>query len=491
MATSASKLVNQSRQKDSLTENGAVTNSTTLSGLLDLFFIAGSARKLSDTEIWRMISSAWVEDALITTKLIFWAGDIRGGAGERRFLKVELDWLYKNAKDTFYANLHLIKHYNRWDILFNYPEDSKVMDYIYENYKAGDALLCKWLPRPNRDISDKWKKFLATFKNKYKISAKDYRKHLSKNTKVVETSMCNKEWGKINYEHVPSVAMKKYRKAFYRNDEARFAQYIEDVKSGTKKINASAIFPTDIIKELMQYHRGSDRSTFDVPQTVQNAINVQWSALPDYLKDSTESILPVCDCSGSMYPNAIVVALAMTLYISERNNSIFKDAFITFSTAPSMNYLKGNVVQRINQLIQSGWGYSTNVLSVFELILDTAIKNSLSQEDLPSKVLLLSDMEFNSRDIVAEEDADTVNNTIKQMFLEKGYKAPEIVYWNIESRSTNNFPVSYNDSGVGMVSGQSPSILKAVLSNEISPMKIMESALNVERYAQVKLNVED
>jgi hypothetical protein len=37
---SESKLVNESRQNDSFTDNGAVTHSTSLSNLVDFFFIA-------------------------------------------------------------------------------------------------------------------------------------------------------------------------------------------------------------------------------------------------------------------------------------------------------------------------------------------------------------------------------------------------------------------------------------------------------------------
>jgi len=476
MTKSKSNLVNQARQGDSRTENGAVTNSTTLNSVLDLFFLAGSARALSEEKLERMIASSYQEDALSTLKLIFWAGDIRGGAGERRFFKVALNWLYENDRDSFYENLDLVSEFSRWDVLFQFADDVHVMTYIYTNFKEGNGLLAKWMPRKKQ-----YNNFGSKFRKMFDLTPKEYRKSLVALTDVVETKMCAKEFGRINYEHVPSIAMKNYRTAFYKNDEKRFDSYINAVTKGEKKINAKAIFPTDIIKECISGYGYSSLSA-----NTRKTVVAQWNALPNYLKDSTDVILPVCDCSGSMYPDAIVVALALTLYISERNNSIFKDAFITFSSEPSMNYLEGDVVTRLQQIVSSKWGYSTNLLKTMKLVLDTAIKNKLSQEELPNKLMILSDMEFNDSD-VAGRQADTINDNIKQMFADAGYKAPQLVYWNIEARSTSNFPVSYNDSGVALISGQSPSIIKSVLANEVSPVAIMKKTLDTERYSKIQL----
>jgi hypothetical protein len=327
--------------------------------------------------------------------------------------------------------------------------------------------------------------FASKFRKRFGISPKEYRKNIVKNTSVVETNMCSKSFNTINYEHVPSVAMSRYKQAFYKNDADRFSKYIEDVTNGTKKINAGAVFPNDVIKSMFNF---SGWFIKDVSEDMQKSIVAQWKNLPNYLSGSKETILPVCDVSGSMYDaNAIHIAMAMTLYLSERNESIFKDAFITFSAEPTMHYLSGTVVDRLKQISQAGMGYNTDFVATMKLVLDVAKENRLSQEELPSKLLVLSDMEFDDASNCYSSDRKTIHQTIKKMFDDAGYVAPQIVYWNIQARSTSNFPVNYTENGTGLVSGQSPSIIKSILSNEISPMSIMLKTLDSDRYRDIKI----
>jgi hypothetical protein len=139
---------------------------------------------------------------------------------------------------------------------------------------------------------------------------------------------------------------------------------------------------------------------------------------------------------------------------------------------------------------------STNLQAVYELILNQAVKNSVPESEMPSTLLILSDMEFNqatnqTKEILGwgEQSKDTWNPTaqemVKTMFNEAGYKVPKIVYWNIHSRG-DNVPVSFDESGTALVSGFSPSILKSVLKGDIiSPQQIMDETILSERYKNV------
>ena len=247
------KLVETMLIKDEYTANGAVTNSTSLNSCLDLFFLAGACRTETIKNIETKLQQAYLEDRVTTLKIIFWAGDIRQGAGERRFFKIALNWLLNNHKEDLFNYIEYVPEFSRWDVLFELDHPF-VLDYIYKNmsYKDGskpNSLLCKWLPRKKQynNLAKKIQKLAG-------LTPKQYRKFLVEHTNVVEQKMCANEWLDINYSHVPSVALHKYNKAWYKHDEQGFKKYIEDVKNGKAKINASAIFPHDIIKNAGEEH---------------------------------------------------------------------------------------------------------------------------------------------------------------------------------------------------------------------------------------------
>ena len=67
------------------TENGAITNSTSGSCCLDLFFRAGGMRNSEEKEIAELVIRSYCENPEKTMKIIFFIRDVRGGLGERRF----------------------------------------------------------------------------------------------------------------------------------------------------------------------------------------------------------------------------------------------------------------------------------------------------------------------------------------------------------------------------------------------------------------------
>jgi len=461
---SQSKFVNSMRQEDARTVNGALTNSTSLNSIVDLFFIAGASRSMDPSDIKSMLTAAWVDDKVLTLRLIFWAGDIRGGAGERRFFRIALEWLHKKYPKFFEAVYTFVPEYNRWDSLFSFQEKN-ILQFIYHNLvEEKDGLLAKWMPRKKQ-----YNNFASAFRKAFEMSHKEYRKLIVSLSDTVEQKMCAKEFKAIEYSAVPSVAMSRYRNAFYRNDEDRFSEYITAVTSGEEKINASAIFPHDVIKS---YLYGDDRSA--------DAIVAQWNALPDYLADTDIRFLPVCDVSGSMCGLPMTISVALGLYLSERNQSVFKDAFITFSKRPEMQYLVGTLTERIDQLSTADWGMNTNLTAVFDLVLSKAIDGKIDPEDMPDNLLIISDMEFDSA--VGYGRDDTNYNALRDSYSRAGFTMPQLVFWNVNGRR-GNVPVSEKTKNVALVSGASPSIIKSILTGkDFTPVGIMKETLNDERY---------
>jgi hypothetical protein len=145
-----------------------------------------------------------------------------------------------------------------------------------------------------------------------------------------------------------------------------------------------------------------------------------------------------------------------------------------------------NIVEKVRNLARAHWDMNTNIEAVFDLVLDTAVKNKSSQDELPTHLYIVSDMEFDSctgRSHVNER----LFETIERRYTEAGYKMPFLVFWNVNSRNTQQ-PMSMDQRGFQMVSGCSPSIFTSLLSNTaVSAYDLMVEVLNGERYAAVRI----
>ncbi len=480
MAKSNSKLLNVLRQDDTRTEKGMVASSTTLNSNLDMFFMAGNTRHWNKEQKENLFQKALVEDPLMAMKILFWARDIRGGSGERDFFRDCLSFLDKYYPSYLKKNIDLIPEFGRWDDLFHLNKDI-VLPLIKTGLDNRDGLLSKWLPRKNQ-----YNNFAASVRNYLRLDPKSYRKLIVELSNTVEQQLCEKKFNQIDYEKVPSLAMNKYRKAFYRNDPERFKQYIDDVKSGSKKINVGAIYPHELYRALVKSGR-ADKLTFTVEEN--EAIEAQWNALPNYMEGTKHRILPMIDVSPSMtwYGGLpLEVSISLGIYISERNIGTFKDGFITFSEKPTIEYLKGTFVERVRQLRYAKWGGTTNLEIAFDLILNKAIENNLSNDDMPTIILILSDMQFDK----ASKFDDNAYQMIEEKFKESGYELPMIFFWNLRSKE-DCVPVDEDQKGVGLISGFNPVILKNTLIGDIeknpTPLEIMLKVINSDRYNKVSI----
>lgn len=477
------KFVDALRQEDILTENGMATNSSSLNACVDLFFNIGAMRGQEKSRLIANFSKAFSEDPARAMKILFWARDVRGGAGERQIFRDVMEYLAENHDLALKPNLHLVAEFGRWDdllILVGSSLEKDALALIQAAIKSGNGLCAKWMPRKGTN-AEKLRNFMG-------MSPKQYRKTLVYLTNVVETKMCAKEWNTIEFGKIPSVASARYQKAFGRNAYESYSAYIQSLVKGEAKINAGAVYPYDVTKSLS--HGNS------------TVANEQWKALPNYMEGANDMILPVVDVSGSMGTSAggnknvtcMDVAISLGLYISERNEGPFKDAFITFSSNPQLQVLSGSLQDRYAQMASSDWGMSTNLEATFKLILDQATKHNLSQDEMPNKILILSDMEFNAATnsrggwYRQEEKTDwnpTAQQMIEKMYADSGYKMPQIVYWNIQSRN-GGVPVAFDKQGTALVSGFSPAIMTSILGGNIeSPQQIMDKTILSERYASV------
>ena len=175
-------------------------------------------------------------------------------------------------------------------------------------------------------------------------------------------------------------------------------------------------------------------------------------------------------------------ALSLGIYFAERNKGEFANHFITFSENPQLVEIKGSdIYEKVNYCMSFHEVANTDIRKVFGLILDTAIKHNVPQEQMPSSLYIISDMEFDS----CTENADVTNFELaKRIFAQHGYNLPQVIFWNVDSRNFQQ-PVTMNEQGVCLVSGISPRIFAMIKSHDLTPLSFMMSILNSERYKNI------
>ncbi len=495
------------KNEKKLTENGAVGFATEGHKIVDLNFAIPSFRTEVDTALFE---EALNEDKVLTLKWLLFLRDVRGGVGERKSFRDFMVYLAKAHENIAVKLINEvdIAEYGRWDdILAIYFATkskkvqlairSKVIGQFIDdmkNYKEGKpiSLLVKWLPSVNASSAETVKRG-HIIKKWFEFNSKEYRKVLSrlrKHIDIVERKMSANEWNDIDYSAVPSKANLNYGFAFMEHDEKRRTEYLESLKKGETKINAQAMFLHDIVHKYGAFNYGSFSG-------VDETLEALWNAQAKV--EGFKNTLVVRDGSGSMTctignssVSALDVASAISLYCAQNNSGEFKNKFITFSSKPQMVTVNSDTLfGNLNIMRRYDDCSNTNIEATFDLILDTAVKNHMSQEEMPNTVLIVSDMEW---DCIADnrcfwgEYVPPINEalfeTIRKRFEAKGYKLPKLVFWNVNSR-TGTIPLTENEMGVILLSGFSKNLMQLVMSSELDPYKALVKQLNVPRYAVI------
>lgn len=476
---------------ETYTENGAATYRSTQSDCLDLFATIGALRRQSEAETIARFTRAFAEDKDMAMKLLFYARDIRGGLGERKVFRVILKWLAHNHPDTVRKNLPYIAEYGRYDdllVLLISPVERDMLQLIRQQLQQdmdaldkGEAvsLLGKWLPSVNASNADTVKAAKRIARS-LGMDDKAYRQALTRlraHIRILENNLREKDYT-FDYEQQPSKALFKYRNAFTRNDGERYALFLNKVASGEAKLNASTLMPYEIITPFFRRK---------VSEEERKAINATWQSQPDFGGD--ENALVVIDGSGSMYgggePMPATVAMSLGIYFAQRNTGAFHNHFITFSENPQLVEIKGeDILDKVRYCCGYNEVANTDIQQVFELILNAAKRNRVPQEELPKKLYIVSDMEFDC----CAKGADLTNFAYAhRLFKEAGYRLPDVVFWNVASRHRQQ-PVTMNEQGVALVSGCTPRLFSLIAGDDLAaltPYQIMLDILGSERYEKI------
>ena len=521
-----------------VTENGATAYKSTNNAVLDAFGTLGSYNKLNieyDYFVNQAIDTfykAWNEDRKLAMKLLFYLRDIRGGQGCRTLFRVIMITLANYHPEYVINNFDNFLLYGRGDdllYLLDTPVEKEVIEYIgqvlsEDIISVGNggscSLLAKWLPSENAS-SKKTKYFAHKLINGLNMKPSEYRKTLSKlrdSINIVETLMSQNKWEEIDFEKLPSKASMLYSNAFYNHVQENYINYLTNLANGNSKINAKTLLPVDIV------HKLTGGNCYSIVKNKKDIIlyDALWKALPNYFEEAgiDETGLCVVDTSGSMYGTPLEVAISLGLYCADKAKGPFKNHFITFSHRPELQEIKGeNICEKVNNMSNADWDMNTNIEAVFDLILKTAIENNLTQDEIPNKLYIISDMQFDDcavnnkykpnnnwweeeKGVIKGQKTMTFIDSMKEKYAKQGYVLPAIVYWNVRPSICGMFQQTIEDEQCCFVSGYNPSLFKAVLLGteyeeeindmgekitkvKLDPMTIMLNTLNSERYDSV------
>ena len=490
-----------------LTENGAAAYDSTAQGaLLDLFSQIGALRPRTDREIEQKFAAAFREDKLLATKMLFYAGDIRqGGLGERRTFRICLRWLADNYPEIVNKNIELIPYFNRFDSWFvlcgtkceklMWENVAKTLTADMKAYNASTAtkivpvsLLAKWMPSENtssaktRQMATKAMRALHLEPRKYRKMLSALRKHIN----VVERQMSAGEWGLIDYAKVPSYAMHNYGSAFAKHDYERFNAYLQSVKKGEVKINASVLYPYDLVeKYLTKGYNGHPYGDCIINDKLDSVVEAQWKALPNYLTKPMNAVV-MADVSGSMRGRPMATSIGLAIYFAQHNTGLYHNQYMTFTNQPHFVNIKegASLLECVKKVAEAGVGYSTNLEKAFQEVLDVAVANRVPANQMPKTFVVISDMEID-RYMCPGRHWDFLK-VMEARYSAKGYKLPKIVMWNVNACKDT---VLSQDENTIFISGQSPSSFKALCQNldGITAYELMLQVLNGKAYAKVRI----
>ena len=485
------------------TENGALTHKSTRSALLDMFAMGAAMRKRSDEDVIVMFRNAFAENPVYALKCLFYIRDVRGGQGERRFFRTCMKDLAVQNTDAARRNLKYVPEFGRWDDLYVFvgtPLEDVAFEIMKEQLALDvqcktPSLLAKWLKSEN--TSSKTSRKLAQRTREYLgMTHKQYRKTLSilrERINVLERLMSAGKWDEIEFDKIPSKAGMIYKNAFARHDleraksEKEVQTYADFAKDTTKKVNAKTLYPYECVEEALKNYYSSMNNTQRL------MTNKYWENLADYFNGATFNGICVADTSGSMHGTPINVAISLALYCAEKAKGPFANHYISFASRPQLIKTDGvDFVDKVRRIYGTNLVDNTNIEAVFDLLLDTAMRNGCKQEDLPQNIIIISDMEFDecacpgwgSRGMnftsFNTRNADTLLENIAKKWENYGYKMPHLVFWNVDCRN-ENIPM-LGDGPISYVSGFSPSIFETIMSGKTGYDLMMEK-LNSERYA--------
>lgn len=440
-------------------------------------------RNATEEEIIENFRRIFYSGTSYSIKLLFFIRDKVNGLGERRVFRVLLNYLGNEHPKYIENNLTLIPKYGRWDdlySLFNTKVEDAVID-LFRNQIQIDinsnkpSTLGKWLKSENtsskesRSFGNKTRRLLG-------YSPKEYRRLLSslrRKIDIVETNISRREYSKINYENLTELNIKKYKKAFLKNDKADYEKF--------KLENPKKAFIFKSLENIISIIR----ETLNNPGI--NSIEDMYLKNLEYLIDKNikdlntfEDTLIINGIEGELIQNKnryFDILISTILLYNKLNLNSFKNYYMSFKNNPKFNKLTStDYIGSIKSMSKNNINYNMDLNSALDLLLFTSIKKNLKPEAIPKSIMFIynksEDMSFNNLKFISEK------------WINSGFEMPKIKLWNLKDLSSK-FSISYKDNVV-IISGYNKYIWKYILeSREIKNSNIIIDKFNNIQYTDL------
>lgn len=534
------EFIKQSSSYDALTQNGAVSHSTSGNAVLDYFYKVGTARNRQEEIVFADFSRVYGENPLDALKVMFYnrmitrkpkgffeSEESQKGQGNRdEFVKC-LKWLEISYPEVLNANLWLVPVVGCWKDLWHDSAASKYHHYVNPNkvyalIERGLAdpfnrqLLGKFLPKYRSKSNcknerhqriNKWVNGLCNhlgwthqqyrkFKSNPELTAHAYQRTMSANL-----------WDDLNFNLIPGKALfnmvsrkgkdnlgvlerhkqvERYMKWAESRGTIQFTGYVYELFAKAKDA-----------KNLIQ------KMTFD--RQFEHLLSLARNA--DGSSGIKGNVWCALDTSGSMSmpvgnTTAYDICVSLGIFFSSLNEGAFKDHVIMFDNESRKLKLAGTFTDKCQQIRSSSvaWG-STNFQSVIDEIVRIRNDNpEIPVSDYPQTLLVVSDMQFNPTDNwhYSNGSDDKISKTNYEVAMSKLQKVRlppiQIIWWNVNAQYGQDVPSKKDDVGVSLLSGFDGSIIQLILGgdaknkpdkkpSELTPEETMRLALD-----QVVLN---
>ena len=463
-------------------------------------------------------------------KLILFIRQPRKGKGEKDIVYTMIEHLfsldvYKGFAKNVVKLLGEFGYYKDWNHLYQKTAHSELKTFVVdlyvnqlmvdikENVSTKLSLAAKWAPREGSVYHEMAKNIASKLiANK---SMRKYRQQLSeinKKLNTVQTYMCQKHWGDIDFKNVPSVAMTNLTKAFqdkkvsskpksnrvirvrhkttpidnrrhhegdpdYVDREKCRVNLFQHIGSGGK-VNAKV---SDLSSIIQSYIYGSAEDIVWEAQWTKRVEEIQKMVNNTVNEETTKAkIFPMVDLSASMAGSPMINAITFGLFVSqimdnppEQDEFEFANRFMSFSSNPSLVKLprNGSLKEKVDVMkywSRSGnWGGSTRIHKAIELLLDIATTHKVKQEAMPEILAIFSDMQFDQGDNTWNK---TTYENISDQFVKAGYKVPHVLFWNLRA-NTLGYQVMDSTPNSSMLSGYSTRMLDLFLCADLSKLQ--------------------